>query len=71
MPLELQETKIFLLARKESCIGRESNPGLPRGRQEFYHSRRNAIPALFHVVTVIPCIQNIVLLHRLLCHRLN
>ena len=20
-----------------SCIGRESNPGLPRGRREFYH----------------------------------
>src|SRR4029434_10949283 len=22
---------------RASCIGRESNPGLPRGRREFYH----------------------------------
>ena len=21
----------------KKCIGRESNPGLPRGRREFYH----------------------------------
>lgn len=24
-------------AQHSCCIGRESNPGLPRGRREFYH----------------------------------
>ena len=24
-------------ATQQQCIGRESNPGLPRGRREFYH----------------------------------
>src|SRR4029434_6840318 len=28
--------------RRASCIGRESNPGLPRGRREFYHGTTNA-----------------------------
>ena len=28
---------------KTSCIGRESNPGLPRGRREFYHWTTNAL----------------------------
>src|SRR4029434_6922809 len=28
--------------RRASCIGRESNPGLPRGRREFYHVTTNA-----------------------------
>ena len=23
--------------KNNRCIGRESNPGLPRGRREFYH----------------------------------
>ena len=26
-----------LVRRPCHCIGRESNPGLPRGRREFYH----------------------------------
>ena len=31
--------KCLLGGEKEvkKCIGRESNPGLPRGRREFYH----------------------------------
>src|SRR4029434_3220031 len=28
--------------RRASCIGRESTPGLPRGKREFYHSTTNA-----------------------------
>ena len=32
--------KIIYVRKK--CIGRESNPGLPRGRREFYHRTTNA-----------------------------
>uniref|UniRef100_A0A3B5LIE8 Uncharacterized protein n=1 Tax=Xiphophorus couchianus TaxID=32473 RepID=A0A3B5LIE8_9TELE len=28
---------MIVKSNKSSCIGRESNPGLPRGRREFYH----------------------------------
>ena len=28
--------KYFIHVKNKSCIGRESNPGLPRGRREFY-----------------------------------
>ena len=28
---------------KKKCTGRESNPGLPRGRREFYHWTTSAI----------------------------
>ncbi|KAI8487272.1 hypothetical protein Bbelb_350700 [Branchiostoma belcheri] len=28
---------VFCLEPTDICIGRESNPGLPRGRREFYH----------------------------------
>ena len=29
--------KYCINVKKKSCIGWESNPGLPRGRREFYH----------------------------------
>ena len=29
--------KYCIHVKNKSCIGRESNPGLPRGRREFYH----------------------------------
>ena len=29
--------KYCINIKKKSCIGRESNPGLPRGRRVFYH----------------------------------
>ena len=29
--------KYCIHVKNESCIGGESNPGLPRGRREFYH----------------------------------
>ena len=29
--------KYCIHVKKNSCIGRESNPRLPRGRREFYH----------------------------------
>ena len=29
--------KYCIHVKKKSCIGGESNPGLPRGRGEFYH----------------------------------
>ena len=29
--------------KETRCIGRESNPGLPRGRREFYHWTTNAL----------------------------
>ena len=35
----------FALHIFKNCIGRESNPGLPRGRREFYHWTTDAITA--------------------------
>ena len=29
--------KYCIHVKNKSCIGGESNPGLPRGRREFYH----------------------------------
>ena len=29
--------KYCIHVKKKSCIGGESNPGLPRARREFYH----------------------------------
>ena len=29
--------KYCIHVKNQSCIGGESNPGLPRGRREFYH----------------------------------
>ena len=29
--------------KSSACIGRELNPGLPRGRREFYHWTTNAL----------------------------
>ena len=29
--------KYCIHVKKKCCIGRESNPGLPRGMREFYH----------------------------------
>ena len=29
--------KYCIHVKNKSCIGRESNTGLPRGRREFYH----------------------------------
>ena len=34
--------KYCIHIKNESCISRESNPGLPRGRREFYLSTTNA-----------------------------
>ena len=34
--------KYCIHVKNESCIGGESNPGLPRGRREFYHGGTNA-----------------------------
>ena len=30
------------MVEEKQCIDRESNPGLPRGRREFYHWTINA-----------------------------
>ena len=34
---------IVYVKRQNICIGRESNPGLPRGRRELYHSTTDAL----------------------------
>ena len=44
--------------KKKSCIGGESNPGLPCGKREFYHSTTNACN-----VADLPCTITYEILH--------
>ena len=46
--------------KNKICIGRESNPGLPRGRREFYHWTTNAIYNMPVVRVIVTCLQCLV-----------
>jgi hypothetical protein len=35
--------------KKKACIGRESNPGRPRGRRAFYHWTTDATPTGIYI----------------------
>ena len=49
--------------KKRSCTGRESNPGLPRGRREFYHWTTSAADGKCNgCYAAIPCHFQVLLL---------
>ena len=50
--------KYCIHVKNKSCIAGESNPGLPRGTRQFYHSTTNA-----RNVNNIPCTITYKILH--------
>jgi hypothetical protein len=40
---------ICIAIKKKRCIGRESNPGRPRGRRAFYHWTTDATPTSIYI----------------------
>ena len=58
--------KYCIHVKNKSCIGRESNPSLPRGRREFYHWTTNACN-----VVNFPCTITYKILHSCKKQRLH